>query len=68
MKEILKEFVNQICSTCKGKCDKGITFIYGEEKAVRCVDYVKDETKIKKIEKDLHVTAKKSKPVMKDLV
>lgn len=68
MKEILKEFVEEICSTCKGECYKGITFIIGEEKKVRCVDYVKDETKVKKPEKELNVTAKKSKPVMKDLV
>ena len=71
MKDILKEFVEEICPTCKGKCDKGITFIYGiygEEKAVRCVDYIKDETKIEKTGKALYTTAKKDKPVMKNLV
>lgn len=68
MKEILKEFVEEICSTCKGECHKGITFIIGEEKKVRCVDYVKDETKIKKPEKHLATTAKHTKPVIRDLV
>lgn len=68
MKEILKEFVNEICSTCKGECHKGITFIMNAVKEVRCVDYVKDESKIKKPQKDLYSTAKKSKPVMRDIV
>ena len=68
MKDILKEYVEKVCSTCKGECHKGITFVFGETKKVQCVDYVKDETKVKKPEKELNVTAKKSKPVMKDLV
>ena len=68
MKDILKEFIEEICPICKGKCERGITFIMNGDKAVKCVDYVKDETKIDKTEKALYVTAKKSKPVMKDLV
>ena len=68
MKEILKEYVEKVCTTCKGECHKGITFIIGEEKKVRCVDYVKDETKIIKPEKHLVTTAKHTKPVMRDLV
>lgn len=68
MKETLKKFVDEICSTCKGECDKGITFIIGEEKKVRCVDYVKDETKIIKTERKKITTAKQQKPIMKDLV
>ena len=68
MKEILKEYVEKVCTTCKGECHKGITFIIGEEKKVRCVDYVKDETKIIKTEKQLVTTAKHTKPVMRDLV
>lgn len=35
---------------------------------VKCVDYVKDETKIKKPEKHLETTAKQHKPIMRDLV
>ena len=68
MKDILKEFVEEICSTCKGKCERGITFIMNGDKAVKCVDYVKDETKIDKTGKPLYSTAKKDKPVMKNLV
>lgn len=68
MKEILKEYVEKVCSTCKGECHKGITFVFGETKKVQYVDYVKDETKVKKPEKQLITTAKKNKPVMKDLV
>lgn len=68
MKEILKRFVDEICSSCKGECHKGITFIMSEDKAVRCVDYIKDETKVKKLDRELKTTAKKDKPVMRDLV
>lgn len=68
MKDIFEEYVEKVCSTCKGECHKGITFVFGETKKVQCVDYVKDETKINKPKKELNVTAKKSKPVMRDLV
>lgn len=68
MKDILKEYVEKVCSTCKGECHKGITFVFGETKKVQCVDYVKDETKVKKPEKQLITTAKHTKPVMRDLV
>ena len=70
MKDILKEFVKEICPTCKGKCERGITFILNGNKEVKCkcVDYVKDEKKIEKTGKPLYSTAKKDKPVMKDLV
>jgi len=68
MKEILKEFVDNVCSICKGKCDKGITFVYSNHKTVKCVDYIKDESKINKLKKELETTAKKEKPLMKGLV
>lgn len=68
MREILKEFIEEICTTCKGECHKGITFIFGEEKKIKCVDYIKDESKIKKIEKQLTTTAKHTKPVMRDII
>ena len=68
MKEILKEFEDEVCSTCKGECHRGITFIMNENTEVKCVDYIKDETKIKKPEKQLVTTAKQQKPVMRDLV
>lgn len=70
MEDILKEFLEKVCPTCKSECKRGITFIKNGNKEVKCkcVDYVKDETKIDKTEKALYVTAKKSKPVMKDLV
>lgn len=68
MKNILKEFVEEVCTTCKGECHKGITFVFGDTKKVQCVDYIKDETKIKKPKKELYSTANKQKPIMKDLV
>ena len=68
MDDTLKRFKDEICTTCKGECHKGITFIYGEEDKVRCVDYVKDETKIKKYERRKITTAKQQKPIMRDLV
>lgn len=68
MKDILKEYVEKVCSTCKGECHKGITFVFGETKKVQCVDYVKDETKVKKPEKDLIVTGKKKSPLMKNIL
>ena len=68
MKVTLKKFVDEICSTCKGECHKGITFIIGEEKKVRCVDYIKDESKIVKTERNKITTAKREKPIMSNLV
>ena len=66
--DILDRFTEEICSVCKGECYRGITFIMNRNDAVKCVDYIKDETKIKKPIKQLMVTAEKEKPVMKDLV
>lgn len=68
MNETLKRFRDEICTTCKGECHKGITFIYGEENKVRCVDYIKDKSKLKKYETIKITTAKHHKPLMRDLV
>ena len=68
MDDILKRFEEEICTTCKGDCYKGITFIYGKEDKVKCVDYIKDETKIVKTESKKITTAKQQKPIMRDLV
>ena len=68
MKDILKEFEDEVCSTCKGECHRGITFIMNGNTEVKCVDYIKDETKINKPEKQLTTTAKQHKPIMRDLV
>lgn len=66
--DILNRFKEEICIVCKGECYRGITFIMNRNDAVKCVDYIKDETKITKPKKELSVTAEKRKPVMKDLV
>lgn len=66
--DIIDRFTEEICSVCKGECYNGITFIMNRNDAVKCVNYIKDETKIKKPIKQLMVTAEKEKPVMKDLV
>ena len=67
MQKLLNEYVKNFCSTCKAKqCDKGIVFSqikYMEgntpkvAKSVKCVDYVKDESKIKGYVKPLKRTA-----------
>ena len=66
--DILNRFKEEICTVCKGKCYRGITFIMNGNDAVKCVDYKKDEDKIVKPQKELSVTAEKRKPVMKDLL
>lgn len=71
MKDIFEKYVEEVCSTCKAKCNesnKGIYVVFGEDKKVQCIDYIKDETKIKKPEKQLVTTAKHTKPVMRDIV
>lgn len=68
MRDLLKEFVDKVCPTCKSECRRGITFVQDEVRSVRCLDYIKDESKIKKLEKELYSTANKEKPVMRDIV
>lgn len=68
MREILKRFADEICSTCKGECNKGITFMIGEEKNVKCVDYIKDESKIIKTPRGQITTAKHNKPIRNNLI
>lgn len=67
MDETLKRYRDEICTVCKGECHKGITFIF-DGSGVRCVDYVKDKTKIKKRIEIKRTTAKQQKPIMRDLV
>lgn len=67
MKSIYEEYAEYICSTCKGKCDKEICIIehYCKEdknyKEIKCYNYIKDESKIKRIEPELQVTARRTK-------
>lgn len=67
MDETLKRYRDEICTVCKGECHKGITFIF-DGSGVRCVDYVKDKTKIKKYERRKMTTAKQQKPIMCNMV
>lgn len=67
MDDTLKKYREEICTVCKGECHKGITFIF-DGSGVRCVDYVKDKTKIKKHIENKRTTAKQQKPIMRDLV
>jgi len=67
MDDTLKRYRDEICTVCKGECHKGITFIF-DGSGVRCVDYVKDKTKIKKCIENKRTTAKQQRPIMRDLV
>lgn len=67
MKNMFEEYVEHICTTCKAEeCEKGICMLQSNHLGVKCVDYVKDETKIKKLEKQLCITGKQYKPLMKE--
>lgn len=68
LEDVFKRYVKEICSTCKAKCDKGICVVYGKELIVQCVDYEKDETKIKEKEPMLPITANKRRPLMKGFI
>lgn len=66
MKSIYEEYAEHICTTCKAKeCGKGICMLQSDHLQVKCVDYKKDESKIKPLEQELFPTAKKINPVNK---
>ena len=69
LQELFKRYKKEICSTCKAKeCNKGICIVQGKILKVQCLDYVRDETKINKLEKPIIPTAKHTKPVMENLI
>ena len=58
MKSIYEEYAEHICTTCKAKeCSKGICKLQSDHLGVKCVDYVKDESKIIPLEKEVLPTA-----------
>ena len=66
--ELFQEFIKNVCPYCKGTCERGITpiqdpYSYG----AKCVDYVKDESKIEGYKKPLTRTAKLQRCVMPKL-
>lgn len=64
--DIFEEYAKKMCTTCKAeKCDKGICILVSDHLQVKCVDYKKDESKIKSLEQELFPTAKKINPVNK---
>ena len=66
MKSIYEEYAEHICTTCKAEeCGKGICMLQSNYLGVKCVDYIKDKTKIKAPEQELFPTAKKINPVNK---
>lgn len=66
MKSIYEEYAEHICTTCKAEeCGKGICTLQSNYLKVKCVDYIKDETKIKAPQQELFPTAKKINPVNK---
>ena len=63
---IFEDYSKQICTTCKAEeCNKGICMLVSDHLEVKCVDYIKDETKIIAPEQKLFPTAKKINPVNK---
>ena len=62
MKSIYEEYAEHICTTCKAEeCSKGIYMLMSDRLEVKCVDYKKDESKIKALEQELQVTARRTK-------
>lgn len=58
MKSIYEEYAEHICTTCKAEeCGKGICMLLSDHLGVKCVDYEKDESKIKPLEKEILPTA-----------
>lgn len=54
MKSIYEEYAEHICTTCKAEeCNKGICMLVSDHLGVKCVDYIKDETKIIETEKEI---------------
>lgn len=68
LQDIFEKYKEEICSVCKGNCTKGICIVYGKCLEVQCVDYEKDETKIKAPPEKLINRAKKQKPLMRNIV
>ena len=68
MNDVFEDYAKRICPTCRAKCGKGICVVYGETLEVQCVDYVKDETKIKAPPEQLINRAKKQKPLMRNII
>lgn len=62
MEDIYKKYIEYICKVCKAEeCTKGICRLQSDVLEIKCVDFVKDESKIKPIQPELRVTAKKSR-------
>ena len=66
MEDIFKRYENEICQTCKAEvCKRNIMVIYENKiKTIKCIDYIKDETKIKPTQKALCVTARQYKKMI----
>lgn len=63
--EIIKYYTEKQCNTCKGKCNKGIVVIKDKNTtSAKCVDYEKDESKIKGYKRTEYKTAKLQRTVM----
>ena len=67
LEDVFERYVKEICSTCKANCGRGICVVYGETLQVQCVDYEKDDSKIKPPPEKLINRANKLRPLMKDL-
>lgn len=62
-------YIKKICKYCKGKCNRGIVIFKNDSTiCTKCVDYKKDESKIKGYKEQLKRTAKIEKCVMKGFI
>lgn len=70
--QAFKRYKEEVCSTCKAKCNedfKGICVVHSQNGlGLNCIDYDKDETKIVPNDKNIEVTAKRKKPLMRNII
>lgn len=66
MEELIKEYQEKVCSTCQQEnCSKRIVLVEGrKERAVKCVDYMKNKNKLKGYVAPLYKTAKEQRCIM----
>jgi len=69
LQDLFKRYSEEICTTCKAKeCVKGICVVQSNILQVQCVDYIKDENKIKPSEKEILPTANKRRIRLSEII
>lgn len=50
MEDIFEKYKKEICQMCKATtCNNNITVLNDSIKTIKCIDYIKDETKTKNL-------------------